>query len=431
MNVIVLDSPSAWADAIAALPAAGPLPTRTVLVPSERHAHALRRALARTGRAGGLAGTRFLGPLTAAMEVLQAGGVAFTPGEDALRPARLLVLFSEDLPLRHFDLGLLRATRGWDEAFAAAIRDLEAAGLSPSDLSRDTPHARDLALLWSRVDAEAGSSFSAARVYREAAAALARDRRAWPFDGPVLALGTGYEDAALARFLAAVPGLTLGLRFARPLRARLLGRIQALFGPEARAALESAGPGAAPEPRSERDLLASYLFAETRVLAAPDRPRSTGPDGTVDLEEHAGVEAELEATATWVSRQILEAKRPLEEIAVLVPARDPLAQLVAERLVRLPFESGALPVYVAGGLPAVAQAAGARVLAVLRALGAHLAADALAIVLPSLRLVSPPHPGLRLEVELAGLLKRVVLLREGVPDFQPRNDRLEPLDYTR
>jgi hypothetical protein len=444
MRALVLDTVASTADAIAAFPAGGPLPSRTVLVPSERHAHALRRALARSGRGAILAGSRFLGPLTAALEVLQTAGVAFSAGEDRLRPARLLALFRQDLPLEHFDRDLLRSTRGWDDAFAAAIGDLEAAGLSPGDLPADTAHARDLALVWSRVAAEAGSSFTAARIALEAAALLGRDRRAWPFDGPALALATGHEDTAQARFLAAIPDLTLALRAARPVSGRHLARVERLYGVEARAALErgaapltptlSGGEGdratrgsARPRPRThglagredeagvrgqaaggrdrerdavarvaaevdltERDLLASFLFADSRTLAAPERPRSHGPDGTVALEEHSGVEAELEATARWVSRQIIEARRPLEDIAVLVPAQDPLAQLVADRLERLPFEGGPLPVHLAGGLPAVATTAGARVLAVLRALSSHLAADALAPVLPALRLDGDP-----------------------------------------
>src|SRR5215208_7224967 len=103
MTVLVLDTAASWADAVATLPVAGPLPARTVLVPSERHAHALRRALARSGRGAALAGTRFVGPLTAAEEVLRAAGVAFDAGEEELRAARLLALFREDLALEHFD----------------------------------------------------------------------------------------------------------------------------------------------------------------------------------------------------------------------------------------------------------------------------------------------------------------------------------------
>jgi PD-(D/E)XK nuclease superfamily len=430
MRFLVLDTAASWADAVAALPARGPLPSRTVLVPSERHAHALRRALASSGRGAALAGTRFLGPLTAAAEVLRAAGVPFSKGEDALRPARLLAHFHEDLRLEHFDPDLFRSTRGWDAAFASAIRELEGAGFSPRDLPMDTPQLRDVAAIWAHASAEAGRSLGAARIHLEAAALLGRDPAAWPFRGPALALATGHEEVAVARFLAAIPDATLGLRVSQPVRPRLLVRIERLYGLEASNAIAAwsavvggplqtvgAGPvavgtgvpgrgspapvggppaaagaaGAAGGPRrpTERDLLATYLFADSKVLADPARPRSAGPDGTVDLEEHAGVEAELEATAAWVARQVLEARRPLEEIAVLVPAQDPLAQLVADRLERLPFEGGPLPVYVAAGLPAISTAAGARVLAVLRALASCLSAETLAPVLPALRLEPP------------------------------------------
>jgi hypothetical protein len=163
------------------------------------------------------------------MEVLHTAGVPFSSGEDGLRPARLLALFREALPLEHFDLALLLETRGWDDAFASAIGDLEAAGLAPADLPGDTAHARDLALVWSPVVAEAGTSFSRTRVYLEAAALLSRDPRAWPFEGPALALATGQEDVALARFLSAIPGLTLALPTPRPARARFLERVETLF----------------------------------------------------------------------------------------------------------------------------------------------------------------------------------------------------------
>ena len=392
MKLVLLDTPAAWADAVAALPAAPALPCRTVLVPSERHAHSLRRALAASGRARLLAGTRFVGPLGAATEILHGAGLAHATGEEALRPGRLLSLFREVLPLEHFDPGLLRSTRGWHEAFARAIGVLESAALSPDDLPRDDAHARDVALVWSRVAAQAGSSFTAARVYREATSLLQRDPRRWPFHGPTLAAASGREDAVAALFLRAIPDVTLALWTSRPVRRRHLERLERLFGSDARHALEAAtraptGSGRAePEPATERDLLAAFLFQPPEVLAAPGRPRSRGPDGTVHLEEHAGIEAEIEAAADWVARKVLEEKLPLEEIAVLVPALDPLAQLVVDRLERLPFEGGPLPVHVAGGLPAVSTAAGARVLAVLRALAAHLSAEALARVLPALRL---------------------------------------------
>jgi hypothetical protein len=397
MRVLPAETPADLAAAVASLQAPGPLPARTVLVRSERHAHALRRALVRAGHATVLAGTRFVAPLGAAIEVLHAAGVPFAPGEEGLRPVRLRVLLGGDLALEHFDRALLRTTRGWDEAFSRAIGDLEGAGLAPADLPRDPPQARDLARVWARAAADAGSSWPAARVYAEAAALLAREPRAWPFDGPALAAVTGHEQAALASFLRAIPGVALALRPARPVRPRHVARVEALFGADARAALLAAPGAAGPRP-TERDLLAGFLFADPALLAAPGRPRSRGPDGTVHLEEHAGVDAELEAAASWVARKVLEDRLPLEEVAVLVPGQDPLARLVADRLARLPFEGGTLPVHVAGGIPAVATAGGARILAVLRALEAHLSADSLAGVLPTLRL---PGDGARVHLSHA------------------------------
>ena len=45
---------------------------------------------------------------------------------------------------------------------------------------------------------------------------------------------------------------------------------------------QSISTGAAPRARAtERDLLASYLFEDPSVLLDPARPRSAGPDGTV------------------------------------------------------------------------------------------------------------------------------------------------------
>jgi RecB family exonuclease len=391
----VLWSTPEWARAVADLPVEGPLPGRTVLVPREAVAHALRRELIRQGRAGALAGTRFITTAGAAAEILQAAGVEFEPGEESLRPARLLGLFRGGLPLAHFPLGLLRDNPGWDEAFARTIGDLESAGFRPEDLDgaaagQDAARLGDVAAVWRAADESAGPSWTAARIHVEAARVLESDPARRPFAGAVLAVASGHASAAQARFLRALPGVQLALLGARPVRAAYLARIQALFGAAAGDAV-----GAATAPRtsaSERDLLASYLFEPPAVLADPSRPRSAGPDGTVDLEEHAGVEAELEATADWLTRQVLDGT-PLEDIAVLVPQLDPLAALVAERLARLPWAGAddALAVHVAGGLPLTTTAGGARALAVVRALRAHLSADAVAAVLPSLR-IAPAAP---------------------------------------
>jgi hypothetical protein len=167
--------------------------------------------------------------------------------------------------------------------------------------------------------------------------------------------------------------------------------VAAVFGRPTAEALARAGAPRAAE--TERALLTSYLFEPPAVLADRTRPRSSGPDGTVDLEEHAGVEAEVEAAADWVARQVLDGI-PLEGIAVLVPALDPLAGMIADRIGRLPWPDRTLPVHVAGGLPLSRTAAGARALAVVRALRAHLAAASLADVLPVLRLDPPQIPHL-------------------------------------
>jgi len=111
----------------------------------------------------------------------------------------------------------------------------------------------------------------------------------------------------------------------------------ALFGDAASAALDAATVPRSGE--SERAILTSYLFEPPAVLADGARARSAGPDGTVDIEEHAGLESELEAAADWVARQVLDGT-PLEDIAVLAPAIDPLAGLLVERLSRLPWPDG-------------------------------------------------------------------------------------------
>jgi hypothetical protein len=376
-----------WARAVVSLPAARPLPTRTVLVPAEAITHSLKRELIRSGLETALAGTRFLPSATAAAEVLEAAGVSFTAREEGRRRARVLALLHGGLRLEHFSLELLQTRLGWDEAFAATIHDLEGAGFTAGDLHQDGDSARlrDLAAIWRGLDESAGSSWSTQRIYLEAARVLEGSPGAWLWPGPVLATVDITTTAAETRFLRAIPGVALGLRAARPMRTQYLERMEALCGREAAEALcTTEAPRAA---SSERDLLASYFFEPAPVLAAPDRPRSGGPDGTVDLEEHSGVEEELEATADWVARQVLDGTA-LGDIAVLLPRLDPLAGLVRDRLARWPWPDGPLPVHVAGGLRLVGTAAGARLLAVVKALRMHLSGEALVPVLPALRAVS-------------------------------------------
>jgi hypothetical protein len=317
--------------------------------------------------------------------VLRNAAIEFEAGEEILRTIRLSALFRSGLSLGHFPVELLRSAPGWDDAFARTIWDLEGAGFRPEDIevTGAAPQLKDVLTIWRALDKSAGHSWTFQRIYREAAIAVEQHPAAWPFPGPVLGCGVSDLTAAEARFLRAIPQVAIALWAARPVRKRYVERIERLFGAEAAAALESAkAPRAS---GSERDLLASYLFEPPVVLADPDRPRSKGPDGTVDLEEHAGVETELEASADWVARQLGNGI-PLEEIAVLAPTTDPFVGLIADRLERLPWHDDPFPVYVANGLPLTHFAAGARLLAVLRALRGHLAADLLADLGPALRL---------------------------------------------
>lgn len=384
MDVRILWRSRDWADAVAALPVDGPLPCRTVLVPRERVAHALRRELLRVGRTNVLAGTRFIPMAHAAVEVLRAAGIVFEPGEEALRRARLMAVFHLDISLRHFPRDLLRERPGWDEAFARTLSDLEGAGFRPEDLESATASERlgDVATIWRALDESAGQSWTAQRILLEASHVLEERPRAWPFQGQTLAFALGNTTGAEARFVRGLPGAALAFLAARPARERYLERMRALLGDDVGQALRSARV-----PRTdgtERNLFASFLFEPPWILADQSRPRSGGPDGTVELEEHAGVETEVEATADWAARQI-SAGVALEEIGILMPTLDPLAGLVTDRLARLPWRGGSLPVYVAGGLPVACLAAGARALAVLRTLRTYLAGEVLAEVLPALR----------------------------------------------
>ncbi len=386
-GVRVLWSTADWARAIAELPIEGPLPAATVIVPDERAAHALRRELLRLGHGRLLVGTRFVSPFTLARETLAAAGVEFAAGEEELRPLRLRALFAElraiagKMPaLRYFDPEQLHAMPGWDEALARTITEMEAGGLTPEDLLRSGhKRAADVGTLWREIDRSAGNSWSAARVMLEAAGLLGSFR---PVHGPALAAVTGHETTVHAAFLRALPRCTLVVFGARPLRDEHVARVGLLFGDEVAAALRDAKPP--PAGSTDRDRLAARLFGPPGTSMPAGRPATF--DHSVSIEQHAGIEDEIEAAADWVVREIVEHRTPLEEIAVLLPALDPLAGWIADRPARLPWKDGTLPVHVAGGLPATGAAAGVRILAILRALREFLPADRVAALLPWLRL---------------------------------------------
>jgi RecB family exonuclease len=139
-----------------------------------------------------------------------------------------------------------------------------------------------------------------------------------------------------------------------------------------------------PDPPSELHLLQRFLFALPESLTDPRRPRSAGADGSVDLEEHPSLEEEIEATATWVSEQLL-AGIAAEEIALIVPELDPYATLLADRLQRLGGTAPPLRSYVDGGLPLAASPAGQRLQMLLATLARSLEAEATIRLVPALR----------------------------------------------
>lgn len=362
--------------AIAAAEVAGPLRVRTVVVSSMRIAHALRRELVTSGREAALLGTRFVMAATLANEVLECAGVLCRPGEEALREGRIAAAIAGGLALEYFDARLVAETPGWEAAFARTIGDLERAGLSAAALldAATDGRERDVAAIWSAVDEAADASWTGARILNEAATRLSAGEGARAIDAPVFALISGSESAGTVAFLRAIPGIDPLLLAARPVSPRFLERVASAWGPDT-AELVSGSPS----PRSSasrREALASWLFEDPDV-----RPPSAPPDDTtVAFEEHAGIEDELTCAAEWVTREIVERRTPLSEIAVLLPELDPVAEVLAARLAR-----AGVAVHVAGGLPLSSTAAGARALALLDALAEGLPPERLVEILPSLR----------------------------------------------
>lgn len=372
-----------WAAAIAELPVTG-IPARTVIVPRLRVAHALKRELARIAPSA-LLGAQFLTPTLAAKEVASVAGLGLVGGEGALRPMRVRELFDQRPALSFFDGTLLRETRGWAQAFSRALDDVEAAALTPAQLrSHREPALDDLALVLDTVSQQSGASVTNAELLRRATAAL-QAGAAWPWRGPVLVVVSGHETAAQAAFLNALPGARFLLLEQRPASRSWAERVKRLF-PSVSAAGVVEHPGT-----TELALLKRYLFEDPQVLADAKRPRSQGRDGSVELDEHSGVEAELEATADWVVRQI-RAGRPLDRLAVLVAHAEPMVSLLRQRLQRIPFGAGTLPVFIAGGEAAVTTGTGTRLLSLLRGLETFLPAESFAELLTVLAVPDGMRP---------------------------------------
>ncbi len=420
-------SPVEWvADRLAARRHEGP-DRALVLCPNRRLAHAVRRAVAvDRRRPESLAGVTFLRPAEAAHEILARSGAPRRAGWEAARQGRLLHLLvsgAVDHALHYFRPDRLRGGQGYTDAVATAIADLEAAGLDPHTLSscarsldgdpRSADRLTDLAILWRLADEAQGDRRSEAQLLREATATLRQSasRSSTPsrrtstarrgqltFDEllaqptsatrhaahpwlarfePVIAILERSPDGVLLPFLEACGNVELVLQDARPLRTGTQRWRERLT-------LGAPVPVCETE-TSELALVRRYLFEIPENLTDPDRTRSQGPDGSVDLEEHAGVDEEIEASAIWVAEQIA-ADIALEDIALLVPERGPYAALLADRLARLTHgDAGDVAVYIAGGLPLAECAAGKRLLALLATVRGGLELEAMLRLLPMLR----------------------------------------------
>jgi RecB family exonuclease len=390
-----------WVDAVCAMPRMELLSQRVVVVPNGRVAHALRRRLAERGDHHVLAGTLFAHVATLAAETLALAGIAYRAGEESLRRPRIAALLEHPLPLRYFDQMFLRTTPGWARALARSIDDLEGAGVSPPQLAAQGGAAADVAAIWTELIASCQGSWTMQRILAEAADCLERSPAQWQLGAHTLAAVTGHESAAQARFLRAIPNVRVVPVFARPLRAAHMARVARLFGDATRDAL--AATHARDAHATDRDRLA-LRFLEPPSVDRPDTGSTPGApqrDGTAELEEYAGLEAEIEAAVDWVTREVMEHQTPLGELAILMPRPDPYTSLLIERLARLPWlDLDAPAVVVANGVPVASHVDGTRLLSLIRALRDSLHIDSLAELVPCLRLEGGVRLGQDAAVEL-------------------------------
>ena len=387
----ILTAPISWIATQLAQPAA-PLRRALVLVAAERQAHAIRRHICvDLAQPAWLAGVLFTRPVELAREIVVRSGSVRMPGWEEVRRLRIVQLFESAASvheLRYFNGEQLRSGQGYVDAFARTIADLEASGLDAAmalsvarQLEPRDPLAahrlHDVAMVWQAADAGETVLATTPRLLAEAAEiAAAHPQLLAPF-GRIFAVLSASPSTAWLRFLRALPECRVVFQEARPLREGTQ-RWRALMP----------GLPTTPSPTADGELglVQRFLFRPPEDLTDPQRPRSTGPDGSVDLEEYPSIEEEIEAAATWVTEQIA-AGLAVEQIALIVPETDPYAALLADRLARLtaaPDQPG-LRSYVAGGQSVAASPAGLRLLALLHALARGLEAEATIRILPALR----------------------------------------------
>lgn len=353
---------------LGALPRRGALPMRTVVVPSAEFAAALRRSLVSGSVPELQVGTRIVAAPELAEEKLRETGVIFQTGEESRRRSRVRIAFRMTTDLQYFQAELLATAPGWDTAFARTIDELEAAGVSFRDLEERSAREQDLAAIWRAVDEVAATSWTRERILLEASRRpLVRSR-----EDEIVAVVTGDEPASHAAFIRSLDARMAWLS-ARPVSESIGARLSSIWGWTE--GLTRTAPPAAIAGSSSRAGLASMLFSTAE--------EKTPADGSVVLEEYAGIDDELQAAADWVAAEVLEHGTPLGSMAILVARRDPLAGLVADRVMRLPFEQ-ASSARIVGGRALAETASGAHILLLLRSLREELPAGALVDLLPRL-----------------------------------------------
>src|SRR5262245_42455854 len=206
----------------------------TLVLPSHRLAHRLRRTACLRGQPGLLAGVRMRRPEELAHEILLRAGVETDPALPKLRVVALRGLLGGGVPLVY--LTPLPDVRSYAEAIGRTIGDLEAAGLSPADLRAGADAAsagitedpvlsdrlRDIAALWEAADrqllGEDPRPRSPAGLLLAAAAELEREPAvAAPF-GDVFTLLPLQPTSGLLRFVASLRPRAVGLLAGRPER---------------------------------------------------------------------------------------------------------------------------------------------------------------------------------------------------------------------
>jgi hypothetical protein len=116
----------------------------------------------------------------------------------------------------------------------------------------------------------------------------------------------------MATWLTAIPHVQIVSIATQPRRTTYVERVRSRYG-------DFALQDIAAVTSNELGLLAKYLFSAPDVLADPERPRSMGNDGTLQFEEHAGLEEELDAAVTWVMGEVGDLGTPLDQLGIVVP----------------------------------------------------------------------------------------------------------------